>query len=142
MAVSGLKVTRYEKYRLSRLVCVHEIVSADYVQGDLPPSPHVHQDAWEMGCCISGTASVYYGKQLIPLQAGEVFFVPPGVNHAFVLQEQGENTAFVVSFTCDDGPVKLLRNRTLQVTADQSQLINQTIRVPLSGQISLSSGAI
>lgn len=128
MAVNSLKITRYEKYRLSRLVCVHEIVSADYVQGDLPPSPHTHQDAWEMGCCISGNATVCYGKQLIPLSAGEVFFVPPGVSHAFSLQEQGGNAAFVVSFTCDDGPVKLLRNRTLQVTPDQSQLMDQTIR--------------
>lgn len=128
MAVSNLKVTRYEKYRLSRLVCIHEIVSADYVQGDIPPSPHNHEDAWEMCCCISGNAAVYYGKQLISLAAGEVFFVPPGVSHAVSQQEQGDNAAFVVSFTCDDGPVRLLRNRTLQVTPDQSQLMDQTIR--------------
>ena len=128
MAVQSLKVTQYEKYRLSRLVCVNEIVSADYVQGDLPPSPHAHQDAWEMGCCISGQATVCYGKQIIPLKSGEAFFVPPGVPHAFVMEEKGKNSAFVISFTCMDGPVKLLRSRTLQVTDAQMHIIDQTIR--------------
>ena len=127
MAVNSLKITQYEKYRLSRLVCVNEIVSADYVQGDLPPSPHTHQDAWEMGCCISGQAAVCYGKRIIPLQAGEAFFVPPGVPHSFLIEE-GSSTAFVVSFTCADGPIKLLRSRTLQITDDQMQIINQTIK--------------
>lgn len=128
MAVYSLKITKYEKYRLSRLVCVNEIVSADYVQGDLPPAPHTHQDAWEMGCCISGQAAVCYGKQVIPLRAGEAFFVPPGASHAFILEEGSDNTAFVISFTCADGPVKLLRNRTLQITDDQKQIISHTIR--------------
>lgn len=128
MAVTTLSITQYEKYRLSRLVCVNEIVSADYVQGDLPPSPHVHRDAWEMSCCISGQASVCYGKQIIPLQAGEAFFVPPGVGHSVMIEESGNNTVFVVSFTCADGPVKLLRNRTLQVTDFQQQIINLTVR--------------
>lgn len=128
MPANFLRITNYEKYRLSRLVCVNEIVSADYVQGDLPPSPHSHKDAWEMTCCISGQASVCYGKQLIPLQAGEAFFVPPGVNHAAVLEDEGENTIFVVSFTCADGPIKLLRNRTLQITDSQKQIMDQTVR--------------
>ena len=128
MAAHSLKITQYEKYRLSRLVCVNEIVSADYVQGDLPPSPHSHKDAWEMGCCISGQASVYYGKHIVTLQAGEVFFVPPGVSHAFILDESIQNTIFVISFTCADGPVKLLRCRTLQITPQQEQIISQTIR--------------
>lgn len=127
MAVNSLRITQYEKYRLSRLVCVNEIVSADFVQGDLPPAPHIHKDAWEMGCCITGKAGVYCGKRLIPLSGGEAFFVPPGVSHSFVMEEGSGNASFVVSFTCADGPVKLLRGRTLQVTDDQKQLIDQTI---------------
>ena len=81
-----------------------------------------------MGCCISGQASVCYGKQIISLQAGEAFFVPPGVGHSVMIEESGNNTVFVVSFTCADGPVKLLRNRTLQVTDFQQQIINLTVR--------------
>ncbi len=128
MAVQSLKITKYEKYRLSRLVCVNEIVSADYVQGDLPPAPHVHQDAWEMGCCIEGQATVCYGKQMIALKAGEAFFVPPGVTHSFNMEEKGGNAAFVISFTCVEGPVRILRSRILQVSEQQMQIINQTIR--------------
>ena len=127
MAVHSVRITQYEKYRLSRLICVNEIVSADYVQGDLPPSPHVHKDAWELGCCISGQAGVYCGKRIIPLKMGEAFFVPPGVAHSFIMEEGSGNAAFVVSFTCADGPVKLLRGQTLQITPAQKQLIDQTI---------------
>ncbi len=121
-------ITRYEKYRLSRLICINEIVSADYVQGDLPPSLHSHSDAWEMGCCITGRATVCYGKGRISLGAGEAFFVPPGVSHSFIMEDQAENSAFVISFTCTDEPIKLLRNRTLSVSQDQMNIINQIIR--------------
>lgn len=128
MASNFTRITNYEKYRLSRLVCVNEIVSADYVQGDLFPSPHTHQDAWELCCCIGGQALVYYGKQIVTLHTGEAFFVPPGVPHTVVLEASSKNTIFVVSFTCADGPVKLLRSRTLQVTQAQREIIDLTIR--------------
>lgn len=128
MAVQSLKITKYEKYRLSRVVCVNEIVSADYVQGDLPPSPHTHHDAWELGCCISGKVSVCYGKHIITLKAGQAFFVPPGVSHSFEMEEKGGNSAFVISFTCMDGPLKLLRNLTLQITEWQMGILNQIVR--------------
>lgn len=128
MAGNSLRITQYEKYRLSRLVCVNEIVSADYVQGDLAPTPHTHRDAWELICCVGGQLSVGYGRHLIPLQMGQAFFVPPGMNHCVMLDQDEENKSFVVSFTCADGPVKLLRNRTLQVTPSQQQIIQNTIR--------------
>lgn len=120
---------QYEKYPLSRLISIQEIVSADYLIGVHPAiSRHTHQDAWELCCCIGGQASVCYGKQLVSLRAGDAFFIPPGIHHAAVVDESIENTIFVVSFTCADGPVKLLRNRTLQMTASQQQIIDQTIR--------------
>ncbi len=128
MAFYSITGLQYEKYRLSRLICIHEIVSADYVQGELAPTLHTHQDAWEMGCCIGGQTNVYYGKRSVPLQAGEAFFVPPGVPHAFQNDEGEKNTVFVISFTCGDEPISLLQNRTLQVTQVQMQIINQIIQ--------------
>ena len=123
------RITHYEKYRLSRLICVSEIVSADYVQGSLYPAMHTHEDAWEMGCCLTGRATIYYGRRTVPLKAGEIFFVPPGIAHAFMIAEAGEqSSAFVVSFTCADEAIKLLRNRTLTTDAAQRQLLDQTIQ--------------
>jgi len=128
MAGHTMKICQYEKYRMSRLVCINELVSADYVRGSLSPSPHVHRDAWELGCCISGTAQIYYGKRSIMLKEQEAFFIPPGVNHSFMLDDDPSNTVFVVSFTCADGPIRLLRSRSLQMTPQQRQLIEQTIQ--------------
>ena len=123
------RITHYEKYRLSRLLCVSEIVSADYVQGALYPAIHAHQDAWEMGCCLTGRATVYFGKRTVSLKAGELFFVPPGIDHAFMLSEDKEkSTAFVVSFTCVDEAMKLLRNSTFTIDQEQKKLLERTIQ--------------
>lgn len=121
------RITQYEKYRLSRLLCVNEIVSADCVQGCLLPSHHSHRDAWEMSCVIQGQASVYCGNRVLSLNAGEAFFVPPGTDHAVTLADDGDASVFVVSFTCSDDPIKLLRGRVFQVTQSQQMLINATI---------------
>jgi AraC-like DNA-binding protein/mannose-6-phosphate isomerase-like protein (cupin superfamily) len=128
MATHHIKISKYEKYRLSRLVCVNEIVSADLVHGDLAPAPHTHDDAWEFGCCISGSATVYCGKRATTLQAGQAMFIPPGTAHCFSMTNRDTNKVFVVSFTCEDGAIKLLRNRMLSITPQQEQLISNIIQ--------------
>ena len=121
------RITQYEKYRLSRLVCVNEIVSADYVEGVLLPAHHSHRDAWELSCCIHGQATVCCGNRILTLNAGEAFFVPPGMDHTVTLGEDREDCVFVVSFTCNDDPIKLLRGQILPITQFQQQIISATI---------------
>ena len=53
MATQPIRVLKYEKYRLSRLVTVNDIVSADYVRQPLQPNPHTfvghYSDLWTTG---------------------------------------------------------------------------------------------
>lgn len=90
----------YEKYPLSRLVDVQEIVSADYMTGVHPAiSRHAHQEAWELCCCMEGEMFVLKDEQKIPLVRGEIALVQPGIKHN-VLVERKDTVSFIISFTC------------------------------------------
>ncbi len=119
MATQAVRPTKYEKYRLSRLVSVNEIVSADYVRSTLSPHFHTHADAWELCCCMTGQLNVHYGEQVLLLEPGQAFCIAPDVKHTIVMQN---GTAFVISFTCADEALRILRNRILQVSGEQHLL--------------------
>lgn len=90
----------YEKYHLSRIVTVQEIVSADYVKDYLPIAPrHNHTEAWELVVCLSGDASVLRNGIYVPLSASEIILIPPGMYHDIVVNKTG-TAVFAVSFTC------------------------------------------
>ena len=100
-------MTTYEKYPLSHVISVQEIVSADWVQGPfLNARLHAHQDAWELLCCLQGCAQVTKDSRTYSLQEGEVLFIPPERDH--VLRVTTDQTlVFVISFTCSSS--ELLR---------------------------------
>ena len=90
----------YEKYRLSRIVSVMEIVSADYVEDFLSVAPkHVHEEAWEIAVCLEGESAVLRDSGYFPLNAREVILIPPGMYHDIVISKTG-TAVFAVSFTC------------------------------------------
>ena len=89
-----------EKYKLSRIVAVQEIVSADLMRVPRKRSlRHTHTEAWEICCCIKGQTAVERDDDVIVLQAGEVLLVAPGVEHAPATKSKGD-VALVLSFTC------------------------------------------
>lgn len=93
-------MTNYEKYPLSHIISVQEIVSADrvcapYLDADL----HTHQDAWELCCCLQGTAQVFKTDREYTLHESEVLFIPPEREHVVRIQP-GDTVVFVISFTC------------------------------------------
>lgn len=97
----------YEKYPLSHVISIQEIVSADSVCGPyINGTIHVHQDAWELCCCLHGNAKVIKGNQEYPLNESEVLLIPPGRQHVLRCPSQ-ETMVFVVSFTCSSA--ELLR---------------------------------
>lgn len=102
----------YEKYRLSRIVTVLEIVSADYVEDFLPPAPrHNHTEAWEIAVCLTGEASVLRDSVYVPLNAGEIILIPPGMYHDIIIHKP-ETSVFAVSFTCTNSDnLRPLQNR-------------------------------
>ena len=92
----------YEKYRLSRIVTVQEIESADYVMGLHPCTyNHAHKEAWELCVCLDGEVIVLRDHQQFQLTAGQILFVRPGLEHDITIHKK-ESTAFVVSFTCSN----------------------------------------
>ena len=93
----------FEKYKLSRLVTVQEIVSADLMSVKRKRSlRHNHAEAWELCCCIHGKMQVMRGDACIILETGEILLVSPGVEHA--PSNAGEDAlSLVISFTCTNG---------------------------------------
>lgn len=91
---------QYETYRLSRIIHVQGIISADLVKGLLPPGEnHIHRDAWELCCCLEENIDIVKGDHYIPLQAGQLLLVQPGISHDVVLNEP-DSKAFVIAFSC------------------------------------------
>ena len=102
----------YEKYRLSRIVSVVEIVSADYVENFLSVAPkHAHEEAWEIAVCLEGESSVLQDSGYVPLNAGEVVLIPPDTYHDIVISKTG-TAVFAVSFTCTNSDyLRPIQNR-------------------------------
>lgn len=97
----------YEKYPLSHVISVQEIVSADKVGAPYHNTAiHTHQDAWELCCCLQGTARMLKGSREYTIHEGEVLFIPPERQHLLRI-DPGDTVVFVISFTCSS--VELLR---------------------------------
>ena len=93
----------YEKYKLSRLVTVQEIVSADLMRVPRKKSlRHTHAEAWELCCCIKGSMLVERDDMVTTLAEGEVLLVSPGVEHAPTTCAK-DDVALIISFTCTNG---------------------------------------
>ena len=124
----------YEKYRLSRIVTVQEIESADYVIG-LHPSTmyHSHEEAWELCVCTDGETAVIRDNQQYLLSAGQILLIQPGQGHDISIFDK-VSSAFIVSFTCsnsehlrplrdpvmtaDDVELELIRNMLLELESN------------------------
>lgn len=90
----------YEKYKLSRIITVQEIVSADLMRVPRKKSlRHTHAEAWELCCCIKGQMEVERDETVTLMEEGEVLLISPGVEHAPATKRKGD-VALVVSFTC------------------------------------------
>jgi len=111
----------YEKYRLSRVITVQEIESADYVKG-LHPSAmyHSHEEAWELCVCMEGETVVLRDNQQYLLSPGQILLIQPGQGHDISIFDK-EASAFVVSFTCSNSEnLRPLRDPVL--TSDENAL--------------------
>ena len=119
---------QYSKYGLSHLIRVREIVSADYFTGPHPARfSHLHQDAWELCCCVLGTLTVQKGEDLISLKEGQIILIAPGTLHDIAVPDSGAK-AFVTSFTISGGEfMHLIRDRIFQAAPAQMLLFEMMI---------------
>lgn len=117
----------YEKYKLSRIISVQEIVSAD-----LMPVPrkrslrHAHAEAWELCCSIVGKMQVERDAQVVYLEAGEFLLIPPGVEHA-PSNCDTESLSLVLSFTCTNGETLRPLQEVISGMAEESVFITNKI---------------
>lgn len=103
----------YEPYRLSRVVSIYAIVSADHVKGVYSHSEvHRHRHAWELCCCMAGEVFVRQDGDLLKLNAGDCLLTPPGIAH-HILVHNPESECLVLSFTCTDSYLSALRGQVL-----------------------------
>ena len=112
---------QYEKYRLSRIVSVQEIESADYVKGFHPASHyHFHEEAWELVVCMDGETEVNRDNHHYKLGVGQIIFIQPGLYHDVSMHDP-KAAAFAVSFTCTNSE-HLRPLLDAGITADEAQL--------------------
>ena len=130
----------YEKYRLSRIVTVQEIVSADYVKGLHPSTQyHAHKDAWELCVCLEGETVVIRDLTQYMLSPGQILLIQPSVGHDISIFQKG-SSAFVVSFTCNNSDhLRPLRDAVIQADEPQLELFQNMI-VELNATFEHSTG--
>jgi len=120
-------VIHYEKYRLSRLITVQELVSADYLQGvHLAAEEHVHKDAWELCVCMEGQLLVMKNRRCVLIDPGEIALIQPGTIHG-IGSDRKETTAFIVSFTGGGEHLRSLQDSIVAASEEQLQLFSRMI---------------
>lgn len=121
------KVTQYETYRLNRVVSIHAIVSADHLT-DVYTSftAHFHAHAWELCHCIAGQMAVQQDGQMFSLSPGQCLLIPPEVSHK-VFTYTADSQAIVLSFTCMDAYLSILRGRTVGTNERQQQRFQEIL---------------
>ena len=132
---------QYETYRLARVLSIYAIVSADHLIGkNQEHQIHAHAHAWELCYCIAGRISVRHNNNNLLLDRGQCLLIPPGVQHNVnVLQDAAEG--FVVSFTCMDSYLPMLRGHITD-TSERQQRQFQDILTELRSAFQLEKDAL
>jgi len=133
--------TQYEPYRLSRVLSIYAIVSADHLFGESREYQiHSHDHAWELCYCMTGRMSVRHNNTNLLLSEGQCLLIPPGVWHNInMLQDTSQ--AFVVSFTCMDSYLSMLRSHVTD-TSPRQQGQFQEILTELRSAFQLEKNAL
>ena len=117
----------YEIYRLTRVVSIYAIVSADFVSGIYTNhSVHNHEQAWELCYCITGEAVISYNNSSLTLQQGQCLLIPPGIYHNINLHSPNKQ-ALLISFTCMDAYLPMLREQIVGASPRQQQQFQQIL---------------
>lgn len=130
----------YGKYKLSKVVSVLEIVSADYIEGEHTARfSHSHKDAWELVYCMENELEVYVNTEWIRLRKGECFFIRPGSVHDIKVTSP-LSRSFIVSFTCSNSEFLVpLEYHVVRANEDESRIFHN-MKGELEATFSKSTG--
>ena len=136
-----LPPVQYEQYRLSRVLSIHAIVSADHLIGKQPEHQiHSHEHAWELCYCMTEEMSVRHNHSSLLLKQGQCLLIPPGVRHNInIMPAQAQG--FVISFTCTDSYLSMLRGK-ITSTSPRQQRQFQEILTELRSAFHLEKNAL
>ena len=120
------RIQQTDTYRLNRIVSIYAISTADHLNGHyiINAAEHNHLNAWELCYCISGQVTVKQDKQELILQPGQCLLIPPGVGH---LVSCSTEEALVLSFTCMDSHLSMLRALPVNTNPRQQQRFSEII---------------
>ena len=122
-----IKNQQPETYRLHRIVSIYTICTADHLNGLYKDfRSHSHSNAWELCYCITGQVRAHQDKQTLLLDAGQCLLIPPGVDH-MVITNSINSEALVLSFTCMDSHLSLLRALPVDTSPRQQQRFSEII---------------
>ena len=116
----------YRRYSMQRVLTVSDIVTADYIDNEIIEGTdiHLHEEAWELLLCKTGSLGVYQENGWITLRSNECLLIRPGVIHD-VTTSSKDTSAFVVSFICSDSDCLMpLEHRKIAVRQRNITLID------------------
>lgn len=123
-----MAVLQNEIYRLSRVVSIYAIVTADHLNGvHTHVLSHSHNHAWELCHCICGEISAQQDGQTLLLKPGQCLLIPPGVGHT-VSTTTEDSDAVVLSFTCMDSYLSMLRGQPVDTNERQQRRFLEILR--------------
>ncbi|MCQ2420573.1 MAG: AraC family transcriptional regulator [Clostridia bacterium] len=130
----------YGKYKLSKVVSVEEIVSADYIAGEhIARFMHSHEDAWELAYCMENEIEIYMNSEWIRLKKGECLFIRPGSVHNIRVTD-ADARSFVVSFTSTNSELLLpLEYHVVTVNPKESKIF-ENMKAELETTFSRNTG--
>lgn len=92
--------------------CEVEVACAKVAALDIDDSPvHVHGETLETYHILSGTGRMVLDQQVVPVQAGSLIVIPPGVVHGLASDRPGQPLRVLMSFTPGLAPVAEQRFR-------------------------------
>lgn len=116
----------YSTHKLSNLISVEDLVSADYVRGThLDRYTHIHETAWEVIFCMKNRMKAIVDHRMTELKQGDALFIRPGTSHDILVDSESTRT-FVVSFTCSNSDLLMpLEDRIIVTSEDQQRLFHK-----------------
>lgn len=130
----------YGKYKLSKVVSVEEIVSADYIAGEhIARFMHSHKDAWELAYCMEKEMEIYMNSEWIPLKKGECLFIRPGSVHDIRVTDDGARS-FVVSFTSNNSEFLVPLEYHVVTANPEENKIFENMKAELEATFSRNTG--
>ena len=121
----------YTMHKLSHLISIESLVSADYVRGThVSRFLHSHENAWELIFCMKNRMQVFVGSTIRELGQGDTFFIRPGTVHD-ILVEEDDTRAFVISFTCSNPDLLMPLEDHIIRTGEEQQRLFQKMREEL-----------